>query len=104
MSMEYRIGLVRDEYAADPAKATVRRLATSANEISLEVVATEATKVFVNERWAPEWRSIARTSTDGDSLRALEVPAGRHKLILTYRDCTLLACLMVGLEAQVAPI
>lgn len=99
MSMEYRIGLVRDEYAKDPAKATVKRIAASASEIDLEVVATEPTKVFVNDRWHPEWRTSAGSLTDVDNVVAVDVPAGTHKLILTYRDCKLLACLLVAVEA-----
>ena len=89
--------LAQEEYPVDPTKASVKRLFWSPNEIKLEVDAKEATTIYVNQNWAPEWRASIGTVKSVDKLLAVDVPAGKNTLVLAYRDHALLACLLVSL-------
>ncbi len=94
--------LAAEEYPLDPAKATVKRLSWSPNEIELEVDAKEATSIYVNQNWAPEWRSTVGTVKSVDKLLTVDVPAGKHNVVLAYRDRRLVICLLVSLTAFLA--
>lgn len=94
--------LEQEEYPVDPAKATVKRLSWSPNEIQLEVDAKEPTTIRVNQNWAPEWRASIGTVKSDEKLLAVDVPAGKHVLVLAYRDRALLACLFVSLVSALA--
>ncbi|CAN5917362.1 hypothetical protein BH11MYX4_BH11MYX4_49010 [soil metagenome] len=94
--------LAQEEYPVDPAKASVKRLSWSPNEIELEVDAKEATTIHVNQNWAPEWRSSVGTVKSDERLLAVDVPAGKHTIVLAYRDRMLMACLLVSLLSLIA--
>ncbi len=96
-SPRLRGDLPQEEYPSDPAKASVKRLSWSPNEIELEVDAKEATTIFVNQNWAPEWRASIGTVKSVEKLLAVDVPAGKHTLVIAYRDRMLMACLLVSL-------
>jgi hypothetical protein len=89
--------LPNEEYPEDPKKASVKRLSWSPNEIELAIDAKEATTIYVNQNWAPEWRSSVGTVKSVEKLLAIDVPAGSYKLVLAYKDRALMACLSVSL-------
>ena len=89
--------LPQEEYPADPAKATVTRKSWSPNVIELDVDAKEATTLYVNQNWAPGWRSSVGTVKDHEKLLAVDVPAGKYTLELAYKDGLLTACLLLSL-------
>lgn len=89
--------LKQEEYPEDPSKATVKRLEWTPNEIRLEVDAKEATTVLVNQNWAPQWRSNIGTVRDKEKLLAVDVPAGKNEVVLSYKDRFLDLCLLISL-------
>ena len=91
--------LPAEEYPLEPAKATVKRLSWSPNEIELEVDAKAATSVYVNQNWAPEWRSSVGEVKSVQKLLTVDVPAGKYNLVLAYRDRRLMVCLLVSLAS-----
>jgi hypothetical protein len=94
--------LEQEEYPSDPAKTSVKRLSWSPNEIELEVDAKEPTTIYINQNWAPEWRASVGTVKSVDKLLAIDVPAGKNKILLAYRDRALMACLLVSLLSALA--
>ena len=89
--------LPQEEYPADPAKATVTRKSWSPNVIELDVDAKEATTIYVNQNWAPQWQSSVGTVKDHEKLLAVDVPAGKYTMELAYRDRLLTVCLLLSL-------
>lgn len=89
--------LPQEEYPEDPAKASVKRLDWSPNVIRLEVDAKEPTTVLVNQNYAPQWRASVGTVRDKEKLLAVDVPAGKHELVLSYKDRFLDFCMLVSL-------
>lgn len=89
--------LPQEEYPSDPTKATVTRKSWSPNEIELEIDAKEPTTIFVNQNWAPQWRSSVGTVKSHEKLLAVDVPAGKNVVTLAYRDRLLVVCLLVSL-------
>jgi hypothetical protein len=94
--------LPQEEYPADPAKATVTRKSWSPNVIELEVDAKEPTTIFVNQNWAPAWRSSVGTVRSHEKLLAVDVPAGKYTMEIAYRDGLLTACLLLSLASLLA--
>jgi len=89
--------LPAEEYPEDPAKATVKRVQWTPNEIRLEVDAKEPTTVLINQNWAAPWRSNIGTVRSKEKLLAIDVPAGKHDLVVYYADRFLQLCLLVSL-------
>lgn len=96
-----RADLEQEEYPADPTKATVRRLMWSPLAIELEVDAKEATTVYVNQNWAPQWRTSVGTVKSVQKLLAVDVPAGKNTVRLEYKDRFLIGCLLVSLATLI---
>jgi len=94
--------LPQEEYPEDPAKATVKRIAWTPNEIRLEVDAKEATTILVNQNWAPQWRSNVGTVRSKEKLLAIDVPAGKQELVVYYADRFLQFCLLISFATFVA--
>ncbi|MDB4943216.1 MAG: hypothetical protein JWP97_2750 [Labilithrix sp.] len=95
-SPRLRADLPQEEYPADPAKATVTRRSWTPNEITLEVDAKEPTTIFVNQNWAPEWRASVGTVKNVEQLLAVDVPAGKNVVVVTFADRMLTICLLVS--------
>jgi hypothetical protein len=70
--------------------------------IELDVDAKEATTIFINQNWAPEWRSSVGTVKDHEKLLAIDVPAGKYTMEVAYRSRLLIGCLMVSLITLLA--
>ena len=91
--------LPQEEYPSDPAKATVTRKSWSPNVIELDVDAKEPTTIYVNQNWAPAWRSSVGTVKNHELLLAIDVPAGKYTMELAYRDRLLSFCLLISLAS-----
>lgn len=92
-----RSDLPAEEYAQDPAKASVKRVSWSPNEIVLDVDAKETALVFVNQNWDAHWKANVGQVKNWDKLLAVEVPGGKHQLTLTYRNNTMVFFGLVSL-------
>ena len=96
--------LPQEEYPADPAQASVKRIQWTPNEITLEVDAKEATTIRVNQNWAPEWTTSVGTVKNEQQLLTVEVPAGKNTVVIAFRDRMLTICLLISLLALLTVI
>jgi hypothetical protein len=96
-SARLRGDLAQEEYPADPAVATVKRVMWSPNAIDLDVDAKAATTVFVNQNWSRGWRSNIGTVRSEQGMLAIDVPAGQSRLEIRYRDYKVYFALLVSL-------
>lgn len=101
-SPRLRADLPQEEYPADPALATVKRVSWSPNEIVLDVEAKAPTTIYVNQNWARQWRASVGTVRSEEGLLAIDVPAGKHTLTLAYRDYVVLFSFYVSLFTLLA--
>lgn len=101
-SPRLRADLPQEEYPADPALATVKRVSWSPNEIVLDVDAKAATTVYVNQNWARQWRTSVGKIRSEEGLLAIDVPAGKHELKLAYRDYVIYFSFLVSLATLLA--
>jgi hypothetical protein len=91
-----RADLAQEEYPLDPSLATVRRMRWTPNEITLDVQARRATRILVNQNYDHHWRSTVGTVVSHQGLLAVDVPAGRHTVVLTFVDRALQLSLLVS--------
>jgi hypothetical protein len=96
--------LPQEEYAKDPQAATVKRVGWTPNKITLDVDAKEPTTIYVNQNWAPAWKSNVGTVKSVDKLLAVDVPAGKNSIVLTYADRFLELCLLVSIFSLLAVV
>jgi hypothetical protein len=96
-SARLRSDLPQEEYPADPAVAEVKRVKWSPNAIVLDVNAKDATRIFVNQNWARQWRTNLGTVRNDQGLLAVDVPEGHHTLKLDYRDNVVYLSALVSL-------
>lgn len=94
-----RADLPQEEYPSDPTKATVKRLKWSPTAIDLEVDASEPTTIYVNQNWSSHWHASVGTVKSVQSLLAVDVPAGKNVVRLSYSDGFAIFCLLVSLVA-----
>jgi hypothetical protein len=79
--------LPEEEFAAPGSDATVRRVSWSPTRIVLDVDARSAARILVNQNFDRHW-----TSSEGavvmnpDGLLAIDVPAGRRRVTVSFRD------------------
>jgi hypothetical protein len=97
-----RADLPAEEYPLDPAKATVQRVRWTPNELELDVVAKEPSTVVVNQNWERHWVSNVGTVVNKDGLLAVDVPAGTHRLRLSFRDRLLYTCVAISATGALA--
>jgi hypothetical protein len=95
-SPRLRADLPAEEYPSDPAAASVERLAWTPNHITLDVVAKAPTTIYVNQNFARGWSSNAGSVRSEDGLLALDVPAGKSLVKLSYGDGWLTFGLLVS--------
>jgi len=95
-----RPGLAPASAPADAPPADVRVLQDDPERLRIEVVAGRPGVLLVTDSYAPGWQA----RLDGEPIpvlranmmfRAVEVPAGRHEVIMLYRPAGLLAGLVV---------
>jgi hypothetical protein len=88
--------LAQEEYPLDPALATVRRVRWTPNEITLEVTARRATRVLINQNHDSHWRASVGSVVSHQGLLAVDVPAGRHTVVVSFVDRALQLSLFVS--------
>jgi len=79
-----RADLAAEEYFADPAQGSVRRLAWSPNQLLLDVDARSAGTLRINQNYHPGWRADAGEVVNEGGLLAVNVPAGHRALRLRF--------------------
>jgi hypothetical protein len=99
--------------ASGASSAEINSSHFSAHEVSLDVSAVEPTLVVIAQSFFPCWRAYVdghatKLWEANHAFQAVEVPGGRHQVVLKYRDnwfhtgavisgITLLGCLIFGL-------
>jgi hypothetical protein len=77
----------QEEFAARGSDATVRRVSWSPTRIVLDVDATSPSRVLVNQNYDRRWTSSeGSVGMNPDGLLAIDMPAGRHRVVLKFRD------------------
>ncbi|PKN54529.1 MAG: hypothetical protein CVU56_26005 [Deltaproteobacteria bacterium HGW-Deltaproteobacteria-14] len=84
MSTELRGDLPADEYLTDPAAGTVHRDDWSPGRVALTVDLRAATTLRVNQNYHPGWRSSVGVARSDQGLIAVDLPAGRHEVVLSF--------------------
>jgi hypothetical protein len=97
-----RADLPQEEYPADPALAEVRRVSWSPNSIVLDVDAKAPTTIYVNQNWHRKWHSNVGVVRSEDRLLAVDVPAGKMRLELDYRDYGVWISFLISLVTVLA--
>jgi hypothetical protein len=85
-STQLRADLRAEEYPLDPQIASVRRVHWSPTEIELAVRAAAPTRVIVNQNYHPGWDASVGTVVSHRGLLAVDLPRGRHSLVLSFDD------------------
>jgi hypothetical protein len=93
--------LPHEEFLADPAAGRVERRRWSPNRIELEVTLTKATRLVVNQNWHPGWRANSGRVLSEQGRIAVELPSGRHALVLKFLPRSALAGILATLGAVV---
>jgi hypothetical protein len=87
---------IRSRVAASATPATIKDLSFGLTKVSFTVEAPAPSMVVIAQTFYPEWRLLV----DGEprelwranyAFQALQVPAGKHQVLLTYQDRRLLA-------------
>lgn len=74
----------------------MRRVRWTPNEITLEVTARRATRVLINQNHDRHWRSSVGAVVSHQGLLAVDVPAGRHTVVVSFVDRALQLSLFVS--------
>lgn len=85
MSTALRGDLPQEEYLADPASGSARRLAWSPNAIDVAVDLKRPGTLLINQNYHPGWHSAQGEVVAKDGLLAVELPAGAHEVQLRFR-------------------
>ncbi len=99
MSRLLRGDLPNEEYLADPGAGSVARRSWCPNRIELDVNATRATRLLVNQNYDPGWESSVGKVTSHEHLLAVDLPAGRHHLTLRFLPAPVIGGAIITLLA-----
>jgi hypothetical protein len=86
VSPALRGDLPQEEYLSDPDAGTVKRVAWSPHRIDLRVALDRPTTLLVNQNDHRGWRTSAGRKVHRNGLIAVELPAGDHEVVLSFRD------------------
>ncbi len=79
--------LPAEEFAAPGSNATVKRASWSPTRIVMNVDAKSASRILVNQNYDSHWTSnVGSVAMAPDGLLAIDVPAGRRRVTLAFRD------------------
>lgn len=76
--------LQNEEYLAEADAGTVKRTFWSPNKIELDVDVQRDTRLLVNQNWHPGWRSSVGSVASSLGLLAVDVPAGKHHMVVRF--------------------
>lgn len=85
-SAALRADLPAEEYPLDPTVARVNRLRWTPNSIALRVRANKPTRILVNQNYNRYWTANIGGIRNHHGLLAVDVPQGKWRLKLVYRD------------------
>lgn len=91
MSPNLRGDLAAEEYVADPAVGSARRVSWSPNKLVVQATMTGPGRLLVNQNWHPGWRASVGSVVAADGQLAVDLPAGTHDVTLRFRPRTALA-------------
>lgn len=94
--------LPAEEYPAPGGDASVSRIRWTPNMLVLEVDARSPARVLVNQNHDPGWRASVGQVVAHDGLLAVDVPAGKHRLVLRYRDKWTMIGLVISVGTLIA--
>lgn len=100
-SAALRGNLAQEEFAQDPDSGTVERKHWSPQRIELKVTAKQAMTVVVNQNHHRAWTSTIGSVRSVDGLLGLDLPAGDHRVVLSYEDPLLNIGLYISLSTLV---
>ena len=115
MSTRLRGDLPAEEYlvtraGTQPASGEVQRVAWSPNRLELRVLARERVRLAINQNHHPGWQSSAGEVVSWEGLLAVDLPAGTHQVVLTFRPrsglgglATSMVALLMGCIAVLRP-
>jgi hypothetical protein len=83
-STELRGDLPAEEYLRDKGAGTVIRKAWAPGRIDLEVSLLRPARVYVNQNWHPGWHASDGAFVSEDGLLAVDLPAGKHAVVLRF--------------------
>ncbi|QSQ11481.1 hypothetical protein [Myxococcus landrumensis] len=102
MSPRLRGDLGQEEYLEDPGSGTARRVEWTPNRLTIDVDATQPAVLLVNQNWHPGWKSAQGEVVSRDGLLGVQVPAGKHQVVLSFRPRSGIGGMMVSTLAWVA--
>lgn len=102
MSDRLRGDLTQEEYLADPTAGTVQRVDWSPNKIELVATLERPSRLVVNQNFHPGWSSSAGEVVSHDRLIGVELPKGRHELVLRFLPRSAIGGGLTTLAALVA--
>lgn len=85
-SAALRGDLPAEEYLADPAAGTLRRVSWTPHEITLDVELEREATIVVNQNSHRAWRVEPGAITPHEGLLAARAPAGKYRLVFRHRD------------------
>ncbi len=94
--------LKNEEYLAEADAGTVQRVFWSPNRIELDVDVTRDVRVLVNQNWHPGWRASVGTVVSSTGLLGIDVPAGKHRLVLRFAPRAALGGALVSIASLAA--
>ena len=98
-SERLRGDLPQEEYLADPSAGTAKRRSWSPNRLRLDVQLTRPARLLVNQNYHPGWRSSIGRVVSADGLLAVDLPKGRHSVVLQFWPRSGIGGLAVSLTA-----
>jgi uncharacterized membrane protein YfhO len=70
--------------AADTSKAKIDGILRTQSTFTFDVDAAEPTRILLNTTWDAGWRTTVGAIVNSDKLLALDVPAGRSRVLVKY--------------------
>jgi hypothetical protein len=84
MSSRLRGDLPQEEYLEVPDSGTARRVAWTPNRVEVDVEAARPAVLLVNQNWHPGWKASVGQVVSREGLLGVELPEGRHQVVLRF--------------------
>lgn len=84
MSERLRGDLPQEEYLEAPASGSARRVEWTPNRVEVDVEAAQAAVLLVNQNWHPGWKASVGEVVSRDGLLGVQLPPGRHRVVLRF--------------------
>jgi hypothetical protein len=94
--------LQEEAWLLDPTVGTLRQLSWSPNRIELAVDVSRDARMAINQNWHPGWHASVGTVASENGLLAVDLPAGRHTVVLHFLPRSAVGGLLVSLATLLA--